>query len=141
MLPPSAHPLLLDLPVAGLARARLALVRAAHEGGFFLVIGDAEFVGFEAADFVAEAAGFLEFQVAGGLAHPLLQVRYVSAQIMADEMGRILVAGVDDDAVALRDIGQHVRSEEHTSEIQSLMRISYAVFCLNKQKTKPQNKE
>src|SRR3546814_6299546 len=26
------------------------------------------------------------------------------------------------------------RSEEHTSEIQSLMRISYAVFCLNKKK-------
>src|SRR3546814_11691878 len=27
-----------------------------------------------------------------------------------------------------------VRSEEHTSELQSLMRISYAVFCLKKQK-------
>src|SRR3546814_7265609 len=31
------------------------------------------------------------------------------------------------------------RSEEHTSELQSLMRISYAVFCL-KQKTKHKNK-
>src|SRR3546814_7716090 len=31
------------------------------------------------------------------------------------------------------------RSEEHTSELQSLMRISYAVFCLNKKK-KQQNK-
>src|SRR3546814_6657195 len=28
------------------------------------------------------------------------------------------------------------RSEEHTSELQSLMRISYAVFCLKKQKTR-----
>src|SRR3546814_8761625 len=28
------------------------------------------------------------------------------------------------------------RSEEHTSELQSLMRISYAVFCLKKKKTK-----
>src|SRR3546814_1749985 len=28
-----------------------------------------------------------------------------------------------------------IRSEEHTSELQSLMRISYAVFCLNKKKT------
>src|SRR3546814_6852542 len=28
------------------------------------------------------------------------------------------------------------RSEEHTSELQSLMRISYAVFCLNKKKNK-----
>src|SRR3546814_10431759 len=32
-------------------------------------------------------------------------------------------------------VEQHLRSEEHTSELQSLMRISYAVFCLKK-KTK-----
>src|SRR3546814_5953678 len=32
--------------------------------------------------------------------------------------------------------GAHVRSEEHTSELQSLMRISYAVFCLKKKKHK-----
>src|SRR3546814_8098287 len=31
-----------------------------------------------------------------------------------------------------------VRSEEHTSELQSLMRISYAVFCLKKKKTQNQ---
>src|SRR3546814_5469976 len=30
--------------------------------------------------------------------------------------------------------GRSVRSEEHTSELQSLMRISYAVFCLKKKK-------
>src|SRR3546814_2874605 len=30
--------------------------------------------------------------------------------------------------------GRRVRSEEHTSELQSLMRISYAVFCLKKKK-------
>src|SRR3546814_3571998 len=30
----------------------------------------------------------------------------------------------------------NIRSEEHTSELQSLMRISYAVFCLKKKKTK-----
>src|SRR3546814_5506061 len=29
----------------------------------------------------------------------------------------------------------HLRSEEHTSELQSLMRISYAVFCLKKKNT------
>src|SRR3546814_3872709 len=32
-----------------------------------------------------------------------------------------------------------IRSEEHTSELQSLMRISYAVFCLKKQKKKTSN--
>src|SRR3546814_8507668 len=31
------------------------------------------------------------------------------------------------------------RSEEHTSELQSLMRISYAVFCLQKKKKKQKN--
>src|SRR3546814_7234473 len=30
-----------------------------------------------------------------------------------------------------RDVCKELRSEEHTSELQSLMRISYAVFCLN----------
>src|SRR3546814_3642911 len=30
---------------------------------------------------------------------------------------------------------ERIRSEEHTSELQSLMRISYAVFCLKKKKT------
>src|SRR3546814_8776690 len=34
------------------------------------------------------------------------------------------------------DVEEAVRSEEHTSELQSLMRISYAVFCLKKKKKK-----
>src|SRR3546814_1316434 len=38
---------------------------------------------------------------------------------------------VEDQLVA----GRSVRSEEHTSELQSLMRISYAVFCLEKKIT------
>src|SRR3546814_3312535 len=33
------------------------------------------------------------------------------------------------------------RSEEHTSELQSLMRISYAVFCLKKKTTNKRNKD
>src|SRR3546814_4173534 len=35
------------------------------------------------------------------------------------------------------DVGE--RSEEHTSELQSLMRISYAVFCLKKKNYSPMN--
>src|SRR3546814_1705657 len=36
--------------------------------------------------------------------------------------------------------GQFIRSEEHTSELQSLMRISYAVFCLKKKTKVTHNK-
>src|SRR3546814_8934446 len=36
----------------------------------------------------------------------------------------------------MRKYGVHQRSEEHTSELQSLMRNSYAVFCLKKKKRK-----
>src|SRR3546814_8297578 len=38
--------------------------------------------------------------------------------------------------VTLADVNEAGRSEEHTSELQSLMRISYAVFCLNKKNSK-----
>src|SRR3546814_13004001 len=37
---------------------------------------------------------------------------------------------------AIHGLEQKLRSEEHTSELQSLMRISYAVFCLKKTKSK-----
>src|SRR3546814_2523153 len=37
-----------------------------------------------------------------------------------------------DSAAASRETARIERSEEHTSELQSLMRISYAVFCLKK---------
>src|SRR3546814_7840321 len=46
--------------------------------------------------------------------------------------------GISDEAIVELNIPNGVplvyefRSEEHTSELQSLMRISYAVFCLNK---------
>src|SRR3546814_10779347 len=41
-------------------------------------------------------------------------------------------------AAANRLLDRLERSEEHTSELQSLMRISYAVFCLKKKKTTKQ---
>src|SRR3546814_2115783 len=40
---------------------------------------------------------------------------------------------------ALAFFGHATRSEEHTSELQSLMRISYAVFCLKKKNIKQKN--
>src|SRR3546814_4431793 len=48
-------------------------------------------------------------------------------QHLASLKGKLLLAG------ELRDAAEvDARSEEHTSELQSLMRISYAVFCLKK---------
>src|SRR3546814_5993563 len=44
----------------------------------------------------------------------------------------ILVVGCNNE----RRAGHEPRSEEHTSELQSLMRISYAVFCLKKKNKK-----
>src|SRR3546814_2419355 len=52
------------------------------------------------------------------------------------EIGSSETTGVDfDEAPPAADLGALARrSEEHTSELQSLMRISYAVFCLKKKK-------
>src|SRR3546814_2362327 len=45
-----------------------------------------------------------------------------------------MAAAVDQEARLARRDDRRTRSEEHTSELQSLMRISYAVFCLKKKK-------
>src|SRR3546814_2284144 len=48
-------------------------------------------------------------------------------------------AAVDEDVEVVARLGGILRSEEHTSELQSLMRLSYAVFCLQKKNhTSPQ---
>src|SRR3546814_1727229 len=44
-------------------------------------------------------------------------------------------SAIGPDATGVGWIYEYARSEEHTSELQSLMRISYAVFCLNKKNT------
>src|SRR3546814_5079595 len=46
------------------------------------------------------------------------------------------VQGLGIGCLACRRIGQAVDRKKHTSELQSLMRISYAVFCLKKKTTK-----
>src|SRR3546814_5355049 len=47
-----------------------------------------------------------------------------------------LIDALDDDDDVQTVWGNYERSEEHTSELQSLMRISYAVFCLKIKNTK-----
>src|SRR3546814_6926393 len=53
-------------------------------------------------------------------------------RIAVDEQGRD--AGDQHDIIG--EGARHARSEEHTSELQSLMRISYDVFCLKKKQIK-----
>src|SRR3546814_2606690 len=59
----------------------------------------------------------------------------VAARVLYGLCRFLAVLRVDDDfADAFGDRDQAIRSEEHTSELQSLMRISYAVFCLKKKR-------
>src|SRR3546814_3873385 len=52
----------------------------------------------------------------------------------ADHHALLLLVLVAVAGFMLRALRNPLRSEEHTSELQSLMRISYAVFCLKKKK-------
>src|SRR3546814_5261820 len=107
------------------------------------VVGDAPLlaIGLAAIDAVVEGA--IEIAVLDLLIPGDLRVEYAPERRAAEDgakhawIGAVLVQpartlvglGVIEDRRAAD------RSEEHTSELQSLMRISYAVFCL--QKTKP----
>src|SRR3546814_1799002 len=86
--------------------------------------------------------GAVDEDVAAGLLHDAIDGGEAEAGAGADLLGR--EEGIEDAVDDIRrDAGAGVlhlndgvvRSEEHTSELQSLMRISYAVFCLKKKKT------
>src|SRR3546814_9750930 len=53
-------------------------------------------------------------------------------------LSNFVQSGLDDFKVQIDQLFEAARSEEHTSELQSLMRISYAVFCLKKKKKQRQ---
>src|SRR3546814_3420351 len=78
----------------------------------------------------------LEAQLAGDQPR-LADQRAVVEQLRHAAVGELVATRVG--GVAMGDaVGEGVRerSEEHTSELQSLMRISYAVFCLKKKNIK-----
>src|SRR3546814_5901775 len=63
-------------------------------------------------------------------------VQFVVHAGTESEEGRFPAACCSSSMICFCDITlKSIRSEEHTSELQSLMRISYAVFCLKTQKT------
>src|SRR3546814_3728457 len=61
--------------------------------------------------------------------HDIDFVAQLNGHVVVLHQGRLLREGTLD---AIRADEEVARSEEHTSELQSLMRISYAVFCLKK---------
>src|SRR3546814_10197025 len=74
----------------------------------------------------------------GALLHRLLTGRTPQASTESTDTTRpsLLVRSADD-AYHRHYVPLKNRSEEHTSELQSLMRISYAVFCLKKKHKSP----
>src|SRR3546814_5457027 len=77
---------------------------------------------------------------------PRLDAELLMAHALGVSRESLLLGHMDDappaafSALLARRLACEPRSEEHTSELQSLMRISYAVFCLKKKKTKKKNK-
>ena len=96
-------------PEPALAGAGFAFARSPERArGDAVVVGDAEVVFLKPADLVAQPCGVLELEVGRGLAHALLEVGDVRLEVVADEVGALLVAGVDDDAVARRQMRHDV---------------------------------
>src|SRR3954470_17129661 len=90
---PPAEPGALLLAEAAFAGAGLAFAGGPERArGDTVGMRDAEVVFLEAADLVAQARGFLELEVGGGFAHPLLEVADIGLEVVADEVRAIVVA-------------------------------------------------
>src|SRR3546814_7696934 len=108
----------------GLRRGPLASIRSGgrHTPLLAYVVPIAAVVALFATGLISDARAILDQR-------GLLWLVGVLAVIAFSELGVVLVNW----------FATLLRSEEHTSELQSLMRISYAVFCLKKKKQEKQN--
>src|SRR3546814_6837513 len=68
----------------------------------------------------------INYTIVGDAVNTAARIEALGSRMQRDDEDCLVLAGA---ATRTR------RSEEHTSELQSLMRISYAVFCLKKKKT------
>src|SRR3546814_5512125 len=117
----------------------LAEFRAAQallEGHFILSSGK------RSANYLQCARVLMDPERAGRLARALAQkipreIRSDIDIVVSPAMGGVIIGHEMGRALGVEAIFLE-RSEEHTSELQSLMRISYAVFCLKKKKQKKQ---
>src|SRR3546814_9003111 len=87
-------------------------------------------------DVHGHAAGDLVLQTAAKRIESLMPPSALTARLGGDEFACAFIFDPNSPEIVDRIAEELVRSEEHTSELQSLMRISYAVFCLKKKNTK-----
>src|SRR3546814_7337543 len=105
-------------------------------------LGEPPGVNADARDEVPLAGLLIQDDIGRNLQHPAIELRRVAPLVSRQDDARVEPGANDIDVVRAdaRLRNQHVivrndlenRSEEHTSELQSLMRTSYAVFCLKK---------
>src|SRR3546814_5046917 len=67
--------------------------------------------------------------------HVTARVQRMRCRRTDQAVQRRITVRIRADFLAATGFARRLRSEEHTSELQSLMRISYAVFCLKKKNT------
>src|SRR3546814_9769960 len=77
---------------------------------------------------------FIDRQILSILAEDIKRDLQISDQQIGVLYGTVFAVFFSLFGIPLGRLADGWRSEEHTSELQSLMRISYAVFCLKKQK-------
>src|SRR3546814_4189342 len=112
------HP---QIASVGLTEAR------AKEAGYEVKAGTFPFIGNGKAIALGEAEGFIK-TVFDAKTGELLGAHMIGAEVTELIQGYTVGKTLETTEVEL----MNTRSEEHTSELQSLMRISYAVFCLKK---------
>src|SRR3546814_7227597 len=77
-------------------------------------------------------------QRVGGRPHRIELERIFAHPAIAEHLDLAAAHSVGGEGIGVGSARLGDRSEEHTSELQSLMRISYAVFCLKKKNNKPE---
>src|SRR3546814_6548682 len=94
-------------------------------------------------EFATKLRQRLSTHQSGSQYSPAVSMRQQQADMQSRIGQRFLRSREDRRERLAHEVGEHVeaaamrhRSEEHTSELQSLMRISYAVFCLKKKNKK-----
>src|SRR3546814_2553769 len=110
--------------VLATASYRLYVEPIARRLGFDAVI---------ATDHLSQDLRYVRARIAGENCYDTGKLRMIKAWMAAEAIDRTQAhIRAYSDHVSDAPMLEFARSEEHTSELQSLMRISYAVFCLNK---------